>query len=160
MKERIRKVMEREGMSQKDFSEAIGISQSSLSSILNGRTQTTSRLIEAIHKRFPDISTNWMMFGEGDMSMDGQAVQETSEAATGKSGISGEGVRQKDADSTLFDSGQPAVGDAAHPEAFQQAPTIVREIIKYVDKPQRRVREIQVIYDDGMLETFVLKTDK
>ncbi len=160
MKERIRQVMIREGMSQKEFSAAIGISQSSLSSILNGRTQTTSRLVEAIHKRFPDISTNWMMFGEGDMSMDGQAVQDPSDDATGKPVIGGEGVRQEDAGSPLFNSGQPVVGDTAQSEAFQQAPAIVREIIKYVDKPQRRVREIQVIYDDGMLETFVLKTDK
>ncbi|MBR1789825.1 MAG: helix-turn-helix transcriptional regulator [Bacteroidaceae bacterium] len=160
MKERIRKVMEREDMSQKEFSAAIGISQASLSSILNGRTQPTSRLVEAIHRRFPDISTNWIMFGEGQMAIVGQAAHPTPEDAEDTSDYVGESVRPEDVNPTFFNSAQPEVGSIAQKETLQQPPAVVREIIKYVDKPQRRVREIQVIYDDGMLETFVLKTDK
>ena len=47
MKERIRQIQDREGMSQKDFAAAIGISQASLSSIYNGRTLPTNRHVEA-----------------------------------------------------------------------------------------------------------------
>ena len=34
-------------------------------------------------------------------------------------------------------------------------PEIVREEVKIVDKPQRRVMEIRVFYDDQTWETFV-----
>jgi hypothetical protein len=30
----------------------------------------------------------------------------------------------------------------------------VREVVKYLDKPQRRITEIRVFYDDGTYETF------
>ena len=65
MKERIRQIMVREAMSQQDFASTLGISPATLSSILNGRTNPTNNLVQAVHRAFPKINISWLMFGEG-----------------------------------------------------------------------------------------------
>lgn len=160
MKDRIRQIQDREGMSQKDFAAAIGISQASLSSIYNGRTLPTNRHVEAIHKRFPEISTNWMMFGEGEM-LSGEASSAPATSTTPEgSTLDGDGVRPEETIGLTLEVPSQAVGKRLREEDLFQGMPVVREVVKYIDKPQRRIREIQVIYDDGILETFVLKSDK
>lgn len=159
MKERIRQIQDREGMSQKDFAAAIGISQASLSSIYNGRTLPTNRHVEAIHKRFPEISTNWIMFGEGEMLLSDADAAHNSTLSEDSSQAD-ESVRQEEALSLPHENPSRKTDNRDYQgDLFSTAP-VVREIVKYIDKPQRRIREIQVIYDDGILETFVLKSDK
>lgn len=151
-------------MSQKEFSAAIGISQASLSSILNGRTMPTNRHVEAIHRRFPEINTNWMMFGEGEMLGTSQNVGTTPTGASETTDMDGESVRPEETTNIHSDVSQSYNSEPTFPEGIQQSQAIVSEIVKYLDnhmdKPRRRVREIQIIYDDDILETFVLKTDK
>jgi len=159
MKDRIRQIQDREGLSQKDFAAAIGISQASLSSIYNGRTLPTNRHVEAIHKRFPEINTNWIMFGEGEMLNGEPSSASASPSSEGKA-HDGDGVRPEETLGLTLDSPSQTNGRRSAQEELFPATPVVREIVKYVDKPQRRIREIQVIYDDGILETFVLKPDK
>ena len=67
MKDRIRKVMESQQMTQQEFADFIHISPASLSSIFTGRTRPTIATVEAIKKSLPDVSTEWLLFGVGDM---------------------------------------------------------------------------------------------
>ena len=67
MKDRIKKVMESQHMSQQTFAHSIGMSPASLSSIFNGRTKPTLNIVEAIKDKIPRISTDWLIFGKGDM---------------------------------------------------------------------------------------------
>ena len=67
MKERIRKVMENQQMTQQEFADFIHISPASLSSIFTGRTRPTLAIVEAIKNCLPNISTDWLLFGRGDM---------------------------------------------------------------------------------------------
>lgn len=67
MKDRIRKVMELAGLSQQEFAARLEISPASLSSIFTGRTNPTNNHVQAIHRAFPNINVNWLMFGEGEM---------------------------------------------------------------------------------------------
>lgn len=71
MKERIRLIQEQLGLSQIEFANKLGISPASLSSIYTGRTNPTNNHVMAIHKAFPQINVNWLMFGEGDMTEGG-----------------------------------------------------------------------------------------
>ena len=54
-------------MTQQEFAEKLQVSPASLSSVFSGRTRPTSLYISAIHREFPQISVNWLMFGEGQM---------------------------------------------------------------------------------------------
>ena len=54
-------------MTQQVFADYIQQSPATLSSIFNGRTRPTLNIVEAIKKKIPNISTDWLMFGSGDM---------------------------------------------------------------------------------------------
>jgi len=141
MRQRIHDIMTTMGMTQTEFAGALGISPSSLSNIYNGRTSPTNNHVQAIHRRFPQINTNWLLFGDGEMMIhqgDNQV------ADTNRQELLVESVRpKKDPEpvSTVNVEGLPA-----------QA--IAKEITKFLDKPKRQITEIRVYYDDGTFETF------
>lgn len=83
MKDRIRLVMERAQLSQQDFARKLEISPASLSSIFTGRTNPTNNHVSAVHRAFPDINVNWLMFGEGDMYLPTAAAGSGENAAEG-----------------------------------------------------------------------------
>ena len=67
MKDRIRQIMESKHMTQQVFAQFLEMSPASLSSIYNDRTKPTLNIVEAIKKKIPNINTDWLMFGSGDM---------------------------------------------------------------------------------------------
>ena len=70
MKERIKRLMVSQHMTQQTFADFIGISSASLSSIFNGRTKPTLNTVEAIKGKFPKISLDWLMYGTEPMFND------------------------------------------------------------------------------------------
>lgn len=70
MKDRIKQLMESQHMSQQTFADFIGISSPTLSSIFNGRTKPSIYTVEAIRSKFPTISLDWLMYGNGPMFKD------------------------------------------------------------------------------------------
>lgn len=152
MKDRIRQIQEKEQMTQRDFAAALGISPSSLSSIYNGHTSPTSNHVQAIHRRFPEINTDWVMFGEGEMFRSQHDDQDVPQSGTG---TQGEGDRPT-ASSEGQVTGTPDTNSLQLPAVEGAAPAqvIIRETVKYIDKPQRRITEIRVFYDDGTFDTF------
>lgn len=148
--------MEKEGLNQKDFSSQTGISQATLSSIFNGRTSPTLNHAQLLHKRFPDIRIEWLLYGEGDM----RELSASSAAQEPKSRII-----EADGDEISFVSGaekeatmDPSYSGATTHVKSYVAPdggqSIIRETIKYIDKPQRRITEIRIFFDDGTYEVY------
>lgn len=157
-KERIRKIMEDVKMSQQDFAAKLGISPASLSSIFTGRTNPTNNHVQAIHKAFPYISVNWLLFGEGEMFT---TIKDEEQAATDMShGASGASGGAAPASSLFDDMPMPMSAPLGATENVQRpmpqavAPRTV-ETVKIVDKVVRKIREIRVFFDDGTYETFV-----
>ena len=68
MKERIEKIIEKEGMPQAKFAEEIGIQRSALSHILTGRNNASLEVLKKILVRFDYIDSEWLIFGKGSMS--------------------------------------------------------------------------------------------
>ena len=142
-------------MTQQVFADYIGLAPATLSSIFNDRTRPTLNVVELIKKKIPNISTDWLLFGVGDMY--DNAHDES--PAQANSGSDSRQVNQ----SPMFD-----FHDSSSPTPQQVTPRdnysnsvrnthseVVREEIKIVDKPQRRVFEIRVYYDDQTWETFI-----
>ena len=67
MIERFQKIMEYAGVSPKRFSEILGIERSNVSHIMSGRNNPSLTVVQKILKNFPDISSDWLLFGEGNM---------------------------------------------------------------------------------------------
>ena len=145
MKDRIYQFMKQQGMSQKQFASELCVAEATLSSIFTGRTRPTSALITAMHERFPEVSIPWLMFGKGDMYV-GETVKETPAAAIPPSS-------QGDM-FAVTPSLAPAQEGGLPPTQVPSPAPILRETIKYIDKPQRKITEIRVFFDDGTYETF------
>lgn len=163
MKDRIMQIMKQENMSQQDFAAALDVSPSSLSSIFNGRTNPTSKHVSAIHRRFPQISINWLMFGEGDMYVNGTSGTEsgTDHSAADHDDSheqhAAEGDRSSEA-GVLSNDTEPAECLQANAGTSVQACggpiPMIRETVRYIDKPQRKITEIRIFFDDGTYEVF------
>ena len=67
MIERFQKIMEYAGVSPKRFAEILGIERSNVSHIMSGRNNPSLAVVQKILKNFPDISSDWLLFGEGNM---------------------------------------------------------------------------------------------
>lgn len=152
MRDRIKQIMESMHMSQQVFAQYIDMSPASLSSIFNGRTKPTLNIVEAIKRKFPKINTDWLMFGSGDMytSNDGQAVEQPhSEPVSNREQALDFGGDSAPTPQASLEDHRPS-----EPQHTVR-PEIIREEVKYIDRPQRHVMEIRVYYDDLTFETFV-----
>ena len=145
-------------MTQQVFAQFLEMSPASLSSIFNDRTKPTLNIVEAIKKKIPNINTDWLMFGLGDMYVAASTPSSTAQEAL------------KPTENGLFDSVSsvldfdttPAPTPQTSPQATPSYNSVKstlsnfqREEVKIVDKPQRRITEIRVFYDDQTWETFV-----
>ena len=76
---RIKKVMESYGLQQQAFAKKLGVSPATISSIYTGRTKPSNNLVQAIHREFPEINTNWLLFEEGEMRLPSTTFPASSE---------------------------------------------------------------------------------
>lgn len=67
MVDRIKQVMDYEQMSPTAFADKININRSSLTHIFSGRNQPSLDVAKKILKAFPEISTEWLIMGMGNM---------------------------------------------------------------------------------------------
>ena len=141
-------------MTQQVFADYIGVGAATLSSIFNDRTRPTLNIVEAIKKKIPNINTDWLMFGFGDMyrsDIDASSAQElpVSEPQRPSSPM-------LDFDAPASPTPQNVSSQYTNSNSVKSTrPETVREEVKFVDKPQRKVIEIRVFYDDQTWDTFV-----
>ena len=154
MKDRIRQIMESQHMTQQVFADYIQQSPATLSSIFNGRTRPTLNIVEAIKKKIPNISTDWLMFGSGDMYLpQNEGLNEEENAPNGPLQIQNPML---DFDAAPSPTPQNGVLPMQNTNSVKSTRSdIVRDEVKIIEKPQRRVIEIRVFYDDQTWDTFV-----
>ncbi len=159
MKDRIIQIMRSAGLSNAEFADKIGISTSSLSHIFSGRNNPSLDMVKRLHKSFPDISLNWIMYGEGNMYDDNVS------AAANKDSVSGfmtgdyenrtenktaENLQNTDSGQFYFDFRREKPSE--EPVFHTQSPE--KEQIRYVEKPAPKITEIRIFYDNGTFEVF------
>ncbi len=67
MKDRIQKILSKEGIAPTRFAEIIGVQRSSISHILSGRNKPSFDVIQRMLEKFPKINPDWLLLGKGDM---------------------------------------------------------------------------------------------
>ena len=149
MKDRIIKIMQKEEMSAVQFAEKIEISPSSLSHILNGRNKPSLEVVMKIHKACTYVNLLWLLYGEGEMENQENAPVPEDSAISGMM-MYGE--------SPIFASNGTEDGENRKEMQLKSpvfAPKeIVREEVKYVEKPARKITDIRIFFDNGTYETF------
>lgn len=146
--DRVKLLMKENNLSSSDFAEKTGIQQSTFSHFINGRNKASLDVVTKIHEAFPDVSIEWLLYGNGEMytalppispnSMDLFEVQpeinySDKNKATSSTGLTMESV-----------SGiAPILNKQAELEAYKTA-----------IKPPRKITEIRVFFDDNTYEIF------
>ena len=169
MKDRIRQLMEDQHLTQQNFAQQIGISTATLSSIFNDRTKPSLLIVDAIHKKFPQVRLEWLLDGTLPMYVS-QAEGQEVVAPSGESGMAGENgngmaggamgesALNFSADDATTSPTSPSLFDDAQMRGVNHTPKkIAQTAVKYIDKPQRKITEIRIFYDDQTWETFVPK---
>lgn len=142
MKERIIKIMEREGLTPSKFAEAIGIQRSGMSHIMGGRNNPSLDVLLKILERFTYVDTEWLLFGKGEMTRE-----------------------QLSAEPDLF-TNTPLIQPEAQPEREDRQetkvetpvntpqPTVIERII-CENKSSKNVSKIMIFYSDNTFDTFI-----
>jgi len=158
MKDRIRQIMESQHMTQQVFADYIQQSPATLSSIFNGRTRPTLNIVEAIKKKIPNISTDWLMFGSGEMYLSQNDPLEggLNQAEMGPEAPSQIQNPMLDFDATPSPTPQNSIQQPTFSNSVRNTRLdLEHKEVKTPDKNARRITEIRVFYDDQTWETFI-----
>lgn len=154
MKDRIKQIMEDRKMTQQEFADFLEQSPATLSSIFNGRTRPTINVVDSLKKKIPDINTDWLLFGIGNMYMPA-ALPNSTENAEGQPDVQDPMLPF---DAPVFEQTEQKAA-APQPTFYQgtrgSRSESVREEVRLVAREPRCVTEIRVYYDDQTYETFV-----
>ena len=141
--------MQKEEMTAAQFAEKIGLSPSSLSHILNGRNNPSLDVVMKIHKACNYVNLPWLIYGEGEMEWKAEAPKQE------ETGISGMALFDESAFFASEGTEERENRKEMAPKTPVYAPKeIVREEIKYIEKPARKITEIRIFFDNGTYETF------
>lgn len=149
MKDRIIEIIRKEHLTDSQFADKTKIKRASLSHILTGRNNPSLEAIMKIHEAFDYISLEWLLYGKGEMT-----TKDLSKLP-GKSRDLFENIPVDDSEPAAPPSKKiqdEEVVQAIAASPIQQ-PTVVQEI-KYIDKPQKKITEIRIFFDDSTFEVF------
>lgn len=168
MNNRIKQILDYTGMNQNEFADRIAVSSATLSNILKGKSNATLPIVMSIRASFPELNFDWLLEGKGEMLKSDTPASEVivnTDNATQNAVDAAAAMSQFPGD--LF-SAAPNYGYA--PSGTQSLPknsplqtmnsNRVREheisqSAKIIDKPQRKIKEIRVFFDDDTFEVFV-----
>lgn len=138
-------------MTQQVFAQFIETSPATLSSIFTGRTNPSLNIVEAIHRKIPDINIDWLMFGFGTMyKKSGEGENVASETA--RSGQ--QAMLDFDMPAAPTPQGSVLTSPNSHSVRNTRLDATL-DLVKNIDKMPRKVTEIRVFYDDQTWESFV-----
>ena len=140
MRDRILKIMEREGLTPSKFAESIGIQRSAMSHIISGRNNPSLDVLLKILERFTYVDSDWLLFGKGEMVREHVLTEPN-----------------------LFTNmleNRPNVQVVAEnrKEIGVEIPVNIQK--QPVEKPSKNVSKIMIFYSDNTFDTFVPEKNK
>ena len=169
---RLKMFLDQTGISNSQFADTCEIPRPTLSQLLNGRNKKVSdEVIGKIHRAYPTLNVMWLMFGDGEMILQGSDAAENADGASGTNKSAGnlnDDLGQQRAIS--FDDDEPMPYHSSA-KAAQRIPSTssMNETIQSIMRsnsasrmPQRgssssdgrSVVNIVVFYNDGRFEQF------
>ena len=162
-KERIEEIIKVKHLSNVEFCNQTVLSPSSLSHILSGRTKPTISTLRNIVEAFPDLNPMWVLLGQGEMYADvpSSGKQDSDAPSAAEGGDLFTSLRDTTPASQPPSTSRRAssAAEVLSPAPVQQPPAInVEEVVGLtlakLQKPQRKVTEVRIFFDDGTYETF------
>ena len=145
MKDRIKKIMEKEDLTASRFADRLEINRAVVSHILTGRNNPSLDVVTKILLEMDYINSDWLLRGEGSMYKDGFSPKDENER-------------------TLFDKEPVNEGENTdvnkyakemEVESDENMPKLdVKQSVTPIPITKRKVRQIIIYYDDNTFETF------
>jgi plasmid maintenance system antidote protein VapI len=155
MKDRILSVMQHEGLTSARFAEIIGIQRSAMTHIMKGRNNPSFDVILKILSNFPDINTDWLIFGKGTM-LKSQSQQNITQPQESEPDLF-KNMPIFSTESTVTPEKRPEIESKSPENPIKE---IVVEELKSTEMITRKINKIVIFYDDKTYDTFILeKTD-
>ncbi len=169
---RLKRFLEDTGISNSQFADTCEIPRPTLSQLLNGRNKKVSdEVIGKIHRAYPSLNVMWLMFGDGEMLLNGSdAPHATADKMSASAEAQGSLIDELGQRAISFDEDASA---AYHPASKQtqrvSQPASMSEAIQSIMRSNgggrplprgsaspdaRRVVNIVVFYSDGRFEQF------
>ena len=149
MRARIQQLIEHQHMNRQSFAEHIGVSPASLSFVVT--IPVLFAIVFAITNRFPALRYDWLLDGKEPMFTDGTTSDKNSPTPSQQEGATPPSSNPISAQS------QPVGSASPHSHASSPGSSAPQYEVKYIDKPQRKITEIRIFYDDQTWESFVPK---
>lgn len=138
LKERIIEIMEKSGLTPSEFADKIGVQRSAISHITSGRNNPSLDFLIKIKNEFPEIHTDWLLFGEEkneELVLSSIGEKQSSEAEKSQP--------------TLFDPTDFEKDNGQKKESQTNAGFTKKNIVKVI-----------LLYEDGSFEDFDQKIKK
>ncbi len=145
IRDRIKVILEREQLSQVEFSERTAIKPATLNHVLTGRNNASREVIEKILESFPWYNEDWLVLGQGAMLTD--AAKEKIQSEHSRS---------------LFPDFQSPVSSVAAPRtpsvpisSVSALPPTDQSVKETPLRSTRKIAKIIVYYTDNTFETLL-----
>jgi len=144
IKDRIKKVMDRENLSAVAFADSIGVSPATITHILNGRNKYPStEVLLRLHNRYPDLSMQWLLLGEEQQPKNDNLASECFAKV--------DEIAEKPIEDTASLENRKEI-DLRGTQKEQKE--YVKQEVIYKERPVRKITEIRIFFDDNTYETF------
>ena len=147
MRDRILKIMEREGLTPSKFAESIGIQRSAMSHIISGRNNPSLDVLLKILERFTYVDSDWLLFGKGEMIRE-HVLTEPNLITN---------MLENRPNVQVVAENREEVG-VETPVNIQKQPVVEQVICQ--EKPSKNVSKIMIFYSDNTFDTFVPEKNK
>ena len=140
MRDRILKIMEREGLTPSKFAESIGIQRSAMSHIISGRNNPSLDVLLKILERFTYVDSDWLIR---------EHVLTEPNLFTN--------MLENRPNVQVVAENRKEIG-VETPVNIQKQPVVEQVICQ--EKPSKNVSKIMIFYSDNTFDTFVPEKNK
>ena len=145
-RDRIKLIIETEGVTQVAFAETTGINTSTLNHVLTGRNNPSVEVISKILAAYPQYESDWLLHGSGPMWTEAYSEQQVRSTLFSNPDGDGSGPIQSPSTATVPNGGMRR--SKAEESTRETAQTTTERATS------KRVQKVIIYYDDNTFETL------
>ena len=140
--DRVKAIIEQKDLNPSYFADQIGISRSSMNHILNGRNNPSLDVMTKILEKYPDINSDWLLFGKEPRFRSERPIIQTS-------------LFDKNVVESVHEPAKPEYRkemEVKQPVEMPKSPVL--EEITTEKKGSKKITKILIFYSDNTFESF------
>ncbi len=150
MKERIVQLMDLLGMNPTQFANAIGVQRTTIQHIISGRNEPSLKIVSNIYKCFSNINLDWLLTGNGEPQI--SPIKFNHPDIIQKTLLNNENDLFSDNSTEDFKNQNVEKKQRANSDRKRNENKSVSDINDLL--PNKQVKQIMVLYEDGTYELF------